>query len=71
MVETGEGFVVAQLVEIVKPDAATDKTGYDQARAAVAKSISGDLANVFVDALRQRSKPEINQQGFDSVVQPQ
>jgi peptidyl-prolyl cis-trans isomerase D len=71
MVQTPEGFVVAQLVEIVKPDAAADKAGYDQARAAVSKSISGDLTTVFVDALRQRAKPQINQQGFDGVVQAQ
>ena len=32
MVETPEGFVVGQLAEVVKPDAATDKAGYDQAR---------------------------------------
>jgi peptidyl-prolyl cis-trans isomerase D len=71
MVETADGFVVAQLAQIVKPDAAADKTGYDQARAAVSKSISGDIATVFVDAVRQRAKPQINQQGFDNVVQPQ
>ncbi len=34
MVETPDGFVVAQLAEVVKPDAAADKAGYDQARAA-------------------------------------
>jgi peptidyl-prolyl cis-trans isomerase D len=71
MIETPEGFVVAQLTEIVKPDAAADKLGYDQARAAVSKSISGDMTTVFVDALRQRANPQINQAGFDSVVQPQ
>jgi peptidyl-prolyl cis-trans isomerase D len=70
MVETPEGFVVAQLAEVVKPDAATDKTGYDQAREAISKSISNDLATVFVDALRQRAKPQTNQQAFDNVVQP-
>lgn len=69
MVQVPDGFIVAQLVEIVKPDAATDKTDYDQARAAVTKSISDDMATVFVDALRQRANPQINQQGFDSVVQ--
>jgi peptidyl-prolyl cis-trans isomerase D len=71
MVQTMDGFVVAQLVEIVKPDAATDKVGYDQARAAVTKSISDDLTTVLVDAIRQRANPKINQQGFDSVVQAQ
>ena len=70
MVETSEGFVVAQLTEIVRPDAATDKLGYDQARAAIAKSISDDMATVFIDAVRRRAKPQSNQQAFDSVVQP-
>jgi peptidyl-prolyl cis-trans isomerase D len=70
MVELPEGFVVAQLTEIMKPDAATDKAGYDQARTAIARSIGNDIASVFVQALRQRAKPQINQQGFDSVVQP-
>jgi peptidyl-prolyl cis-trans isomerase D len=71
MVETPDGFVVAELAEIVKPDATADKTGYDQARAAVSKSISNDMATVFVDAVRRRANPQINQQGFDSVIQAQ
>jgi peptidyl-prolyl cis-trans isomerase D len=70
MVETPEGFVVAQLTQVVKPDAATDKAGYDQARSAISKSVSNDMATVFVDALRQRANPQTNQQAFDSVVQP-
>ncbi|HEY0183467.1 MAG TPA: peptidyl-prolyl cis-trans isomerase [Rhodopila sp.] len=71
MVEIAEGFVVAQLAEIVKPDAATDKAGYDQARTAIAKSLSNDVATVFIDAVRLRARPQINQQAFDSVIQPQ
>lgn len=70
MVETAEGFVVAQLTEVVPPDASSDKAGYDQARTAIAKSISNDMATVFADAVRQRAKPQVNQQTFDSVVQP-
>jgi peptidyl-prolyl cis-trans isomerase D len=71
MVETPEGFLVGQLAEIVKPDAAADKAGYDQVRAAITKSMSNDMATVFVDAVRQRANPRTNQQAFDSVVQPQ
>ncbi|MDR3532691.1 MAG: peptidyl-prolyl cis-trans isomerase [Rhodopila sp.] len=71
MVEIPEGFVVAQLTEVVKPDAAADKPGYDQARTAITQSIGNDLSAVFVDAVRRRAKPQINQQGFDSVVQTQ
>jgi peptidyl-prolyl cis-trans isomerase D len=71
MIEVPAGFIVAQLVEVVKPDAAADKAGYDQVRSAVSKSLGDDMAMVFVNALRQREKPQINQQGFDSVVQAQ
>jgi peptidyl-prolyl cis-trans isomerase D len=71
MVETPEGFVVGQLVEVVKPNPAADKAGYDQARSAITKSLDNDMASVFIDAVRQRAKPQISQQAFDSVVQAQ
>jgi peptidyl-prolyl cis-trans isomerase D len=70
MVETPDGFVVGQLAEVVAPDAAADKTGYDQVRAAIARSVQNDLASVFVDAVRQRAEPRVNQRAFNSVVQP-
>ena len=69
MVETPEGFVVGQLVEIVQPDVSADKVGYDRARTAIGKSLGDDMASVFLDALRQRADPRINQANFDSVVQ--
>jgi peptidyl-prolyl cis-trans isomerase D len=70
MVETPEGFVVAQLAEISKPDPATDKARYDEARTAIAQSVANDLQTVFVDAVRQRANPQINSKAFESVVQP-
>ncbi len=70
MVETPESFVVAQLAEVVAPDASADKTGYDQVRAAIARSVRNDLAEVFIAAVRQRGEPRVNQRAFDGVVQP-
>ncbi|HVY17541.1 MAG TPA: peptidyl-prolyl cis-trans isomerase [Rhodopila sp.] len=70
MVETANGFVVAQLVEVRKPDAAKDKAGYEEARSAVARSIGNDVGTVFAQALRERANPRINQRNFDNVVQP-
>jgi parvulin-like peptidyl-prolyl isomerase len=70
MIQTPDGFVVAQLVEIQKPDPAKDKIGYDQTRSAVSRSIGDDAAMIFVNALQQRANPRINQQGYNSVVQP-
>jgi peptidyl-prolyl cis-trans isomerase D len=70
MVEGADGFLVAQLMEIVKPDPAADKTGYEQARAAISRSIGGDIGSIVAAALRQRAAPQVQQRNFDSIVQP-
>jgi peptidyl-prolyl cis-trans isomerase D len=70
MVENAEGFLVATPVEIVSPDPAKDPTGYEQTRAAVTRTVAGDLATVFAEALRLRANPRINQQNLDQITQP-
>jgi peptidyl-prolyl cis-trans isomerase D len=70
MVESAEAFIVAQPVEIVEPDPKTDAAGFDQAKKAVARSMTNDVTSVFTDALRQRADVQINQQNLDSIVQP-
>ena len=70
MVETAEGFLVAVPVEIISPDPAADAAGYEQLRAAVAKTISNDLSSTMLEALRQRANPRINQTNVDQIVQP-
>jgi peptidyl-prolyl cis-trans isomerase D len=70
MVESPEGFLVATAVEIVSPDPAADTAGYQQLRAAVTRTVAGDLAAAFAEALRLRSNPRINQANVDSIVQP-
>jgi hypothetical protein len=70
MVETAAGFLVAIPVEIVPPDPKTDQAGYEQLRAAVAKSVANDLSAVFAQALRLRANPRINQANVDQIVQP-
>ncbi len=70
MVETGDGFLVAIPVEIVEPDPAADTALYDQARAAVTRTIADDMTAVFSEALRLRANPRINQANVDQIVQP-
>ena len=70
MVETAEGFVVAILAEVVEPDPKGDAAAYDQARAAITRSISNDLTVVFTEALRIRANPKIDQKKLDQVAQP-
>jgi peptidyl-prolyl cis-trans isomerase D len=70
IVEDAEGFLVATPVEIVPPDASTDSAGYEQLRAAIARTLANDLANTFTEALRLRANPRINQPVVDQIVQP-
>ncbi|MGE0416776.1 MAG: SurA N-terminal domain-containing protein [Acetobacteraceae bacterium] len=70
MVETPEGFAVLTLADIVEPDAKADAKAFEQARAAITRSIGSDLSNTFVEAVRQRANPQINQTNLDQIVQP-
>lgn len=70
MLETADGFVVMSVTKIIEPDPKTDATGYDQLRTMIGRSIGADLSNTFVEALRQRANPRINQKNFDQIVQP-
>jgi peptidyl-prolyl cis-trans isomerase D len=70
MVETADGFLIATPVEIVSPDPAADAAGYEQLRAAVARTVGNDLATTFSEALRLRANPRINQANVDQIVQP-
>lgn len=70
VVETAEGFLVAAPVEIIAPDPAADPAAYEKLRAAVAQTLSNDLAVSFTEALRLRANPRINQTVVDQIVQP-
>jgi peptidyl-prolyl cis-trans isomerase D len=69
-VETIDGFLVAAPVEIIAPDPAADPAAYEKLRAAVAQTLSSDLAASFTEALRLRANPRINQTVVDQIVQP-
>jgi peptidyl-prolyl cis-trans isomerase D len=68
MVEAGDEFIVAVPAEIVEANPEADPAGYGQVREAVSRSIGGDLAAVFADALRVRAQPRINQPVLDNVI---
>ncbi|MGE4045906.1 MAG: peptidyl-prolyl cis-trans isomerase [Acetobacteraceae bacterium] len=70
MVETADAFVVLELAEVIEPDPKADATGYEQAKTAISRSISGDIASIFAEAVRQRANPQVNQKNYDQIVQP-
>ena len=70
MVATPTTFVVAVPAQIDTPNPAGDPGGYDQLRTAVSRSIGNDMASIFAEAVRERANPRINQENFNSIVQP-
>jgi peptidyl-prolyl cis-trans isomerase D len=70
MVETGDGFVVAELTDIQVPDIGSDPVGYRQTTDALERAMGADLTAAFAAALRTRAHPRVNQQLLDTVAAP-
>ena len=70
MVATATTFIVAVPAQIDMPNPAVDPGGYAQLRAAVSRSVGSDMASIFAGAVRERANPRINQENFNSIVQP-
>ncbi|HVC60102.1 MAG TPA: peptidyl-prolyl cis-trans isomerase [Acetobacteraceae bacterium] len=70
MVATATTFVVAVPAQIDTPNPSADPGGYEQLRAVVSRSIGNDLASIFAEAVRERANPRINQENYNSIVQP-
>jgi len=67
MVETADSFIVAVPDTIVTPDPTSDPAGYNQVREALAKAVGQDVDAMFVQTLRERAQPRINQANLDSI----
>lgn len=70
MIETPDGFVVAQLKSISTPDAASDPVGYDQLRASLSGALADDMQAVFAGVVTARANPRINQAVIQQIAQP-
>lgn len=70
MVETPEVFLVATPAEIIQADPKADEAGYARIRDGLAQAMGNDVETAFVNALRDRAKPRVNQKIVDSFVQP-
>ena len=70
MVETPEGFVVAVLADVQAPPPSSDPVGYGQVRDALARAVGEDMQAIFVNAVRQRAEPRINQAAVASLASP-
>ncbi len=70
MVETRDGFVVAQVTEITAPDPAADPVALARVMSETEQSIAQDLETQYVTALRGRAGVRINQRLLDVLAQP-
>ena len=56
--------------QIEAADPKSDPADYDQVRSVLARSLGQDVNEIFVQALRDRAQPRINQQNLDSISGP-
>ncbi|WP_284947047.1 peptidylprolyl isomerase [Acidisoma cladoniae] len=70
MVQTPDGFVVAQLAQIVAPSESTDPVGYEQLRTSLGTSLANDMQAIFAGAVTARANPRINQTVIQQIAQP-
>ncbi len=71
MVETSDNFIVAVPAEIVQPDPKSDPSDYQRLQKGLQRSMAGDLAGSFTQALRMRANPQVDHANYNSIVRPQ
>jgi peptidyl-prolyl cis-trans isomerase D len=69
MVETPDGFLVARLAAITRPDPKADPAGLAATAAEVNRATAGDVQMLFTAALRVRASPRVNQAAVDALAQ--
>ncbi len=70
MIETPDGFTVAQLQSINIPLPASDPAGAGQLRITLDRAVGGDASQSFIEALQARSKIIINDRLIQQIAQP-
>jgi peptidyl-prolyl cis-trans isomerase D len=71
MVETEEGFVVAQLMQVVAADPNADPIGFGRTRDALTQALGDDIQRSIIFALRQRAEPKVNPRLAERIAQPE
>jgi peptidyl-prolyl cis-trans isomerase D len=70
MIETPDGFVVAQLAQIQTPSPDSDPVGYQQLKATLSGDLADDMQAVFAGVVTARDNPRINQAVIQQIAQP-
>jgi peptidyl-prolyl cis-trans isomerase D len=70
MIQTPDGFVVAQLTQIQTPNPEADPVGYQQLKASLSGNLADDMQAVFAGVVTARGNPRINQAIIQQIAQP-
>jgi peptidyl-prolyl cis-trans isomerase D len=70
MARTRDGFAVAQLLEVTRPDPAVDPAAMIRLKTEANQIMAGDLETEYVAALRNRADVRINARLLDTLAQP-
>jgi len=69
MLQTGNGFTVAELAKIVQPTPAQDPQDYSQVQQAMEKSLQNDDGESFLAGLQARDHVKVDQKLFAQIYQ--
>jgi peptidyl-prolyl cis-trans isomerase D len=70
MVRTRDGFAVAQVTEITRPDPAADAEALARLRREASQAIAQDLEVQFLSALREKADVRINPRLVEQLARP-
>lgn len=70
MVETGDGFVAAELTAVDDPSEKSDHAAYALMREQLSRGIGTDLQQAFVQAARMQARPRVNVALLNKIAQP-
>jgi peptidyl-prolyl cis-trans isomerase D len=71
MAETEKGFVVAQMVQVVAPDAKADSSGLAQTQAGLKQALHDDYVQMYALALKDAAQPTIRPDVVESLITQQ
>ena len=68
MVETSEGFLVAALAEITRPDPKSDPSALSDVRTGLTHALQDDILVSYGTAVRDAAHPGVNSKVFEQVT---
>jgi len=69
MSQTDKGFVVAQVTDIIAPNAKDDSGGVTETKGGLTRALHDDYLTIYATALREKAKPQLRMNVVQSLIQ--